>query len=85
MATLCLHGPLKQLAGGSEHTLGGATVAELLSAIEQEHTELAGWILDERRHIRRHINVYVNGDLAAADTAVHDGDRVEVLPAISGG
>ncbi len=85
MATLCLHGPLKRLAGGSEHALPGATVAELLIAIEQERPELAGWILDERRRIRRHINVYVNGELAAADTAVRAEDRVEVLPAISGG
>jgi molybdopterin synthase sulfur carrier subunit len=84
MATLRLHGPLKKLAGG-EHALDGATVGELLEEIEQQRPELAGWILDERRCIRRHINVYVNGDLAAADTAVRAPDRVEVLPAISGG
>ncbi len=85
MATLCLHGPLKQLAGGSEHALPGATVADLLTALEREHPELAGWILDERRRVRRHINVYVNGELATADTGVGAEDRVEVLPAISGG
>ncbi len=85
MATLRLHGPLSRLAGGSEHALPGATVAELLIAIEQERPELAGWILDERRRIRRHINIYVNGELAAADAAVRAEDRVEVLPAISGG
>ncbi len=85
MATLCLHGPLTKLAGGREHAIDGGTVGELLVTIEREHPELDGWILDERRLIRRHINVYVNGDLAAADTAVHAQDRVEVLPAISGG
>ena len=29
-----------------------------------------GWVLDERGLIRRHINVYVNGELGGKDTAV---------------
>jgi molybdopterin converting factor small subunit len=46
---------------------------------------VAGWILDERGLIRRHINVFVGGDLAREGTSVADEDRVDVLPAISGG
>ena len=46
---------------------------------------MAGWILDERGLIRRHINVFVGGELAREATAVADEDRVDVLPAISGG
>jgi sulfur-carrier protein len=46
---------------------------------------LEGWILDERGRIRRHINVFVNGDRGDEATAVCPGDRVEVLPAITGG
>jgi molybdopterin converting factor small subunit len=46
---------------------------------------MGGWILDERGSIRRHINVFVNGEPGSCDTAVGDGDRVDVLPAISGG
>jgi len=42
-------------------------------------------VLDERGRIRRHINVFVNGDQADASSPVEAGDRVEVLPAISGG
>lgn len=86
MAIVCVHGPLKKLAGGgSEHPLDGETVRALLRGLEQEHPALAGWVLDERGLIRRHINVYVNGELGGEDTAVQDRDRVEVLPAISGG
>ena len=33
----------------------------------------------------RHVNVYVNGELAREETAVADGDRIHVLPAITGG
>lgn len=86
MAIICLHGPLKQLAGGgSEHAVGGDTVLALLRGLEREHPALAGWVIDERGMIRRHINVFVNGELGSAETAVRDLDRVEVLPAISGG
>ena len=35
--------------------------------------------------IRRHINVFVNGETGREDTAVGADDRIDVLPAISGG
>ena len=38
-----------------------------------------------RRVIRRHINVFVNGERGREATSVAPGDRIEVLPAISGG
>ncbi|MEA2145974.1 MAG: sulfur-carrier protein [Solirubrobacteraceae bacterium] len=86
MATLCVHGPLKALAGGrAEHELPAATVGALLAALQAEYPALRGWVLDERATLRRHINVYVNGERAGTDTIVRQGDRVEVLPAISGG
>ena len=86
MALIRLHGPLRKLAGERrEHELSGATVLELLRALEAAHPPIAGWILDERGSVRRHINVFVNGERGREETAVADGDRVEVLPAITGG
>lgn len=86
MAVVSVRGPLRKLAGGlSEHELEGETVLQLLRGLEARHPGLAGWIIDERGLIRRHINVYVNGERSAEETAVSDGDRVEVLPAITGG
>jgi molybdopterin converting factor small subunit len=58
---------------------------ELLRGLEREHPAVAGWILDERGLIRRHINVFVNGERGGEATAVGADDRIEVLPAISGG
>jgi len=81
-----LRGPLKALAGGlPEHELDGATVLDLLRGLERAHPPVEGWILDERGRIRRHINVFVNGDYGREETAVGADDRVDVLPAISGG
>jgi molybdopterin converting factor small subunit len=86
MTVVCVRGPLRKLAAGrGEHELAGATVVELLRALESRHPELGGWILDERGEIRRHINVFVNGERSVEATAVGSGDRVEVLPAITGG
>jgi molybdopterin synthase sulfur carrier subunit len=85
MAVVSVRGPLRKLAGGPEHELEGPTVIELLQELERAHPGLSGWILDERGKIRRHINVYVNGERGAEATAVGHGDRVEVLPAITGG
>jgi molybdopterin synthase sulfur carrier subunit len=86
MTVVCVRGPLRRLAGGRpEHDLQGATVIELIRALEAGNPELGGWILDERGLIRRHINVFVNGERGSETTAVTAGDRVEVLPAITGG
>lgn len=86
MAVVCVRGPLRKLAGGcAEHELEGATVIELLGALELRHPDVSGWILDERGRIRRHINVFVNGERRGEETAVRAGDRIEVVPAITGG
>jgi len=86
MALVCVHGPLRKLADGrAEVQISGATVEELLRGLEHEHPAVAGWILDERGAIRRHINVFVNGERGREETAVGASDRVEILPAITGG
>jgi molybdopterin converting factor small subunit len=77
---------LKRLAGDrAEHAIDGGSVGELLTELERAHPAARGWILDERGVLRRHINVFVNGELGGLDTAVGADDRIDVLPAISGG
>jgi sulfur-carrier protein len=86
MAVVRLRAPLSELAGGRrELELDGATVGEVLQALEREHPDVKGWILDERGAIREHINVFVNKNYGREDTAVGAQDRLHVLPAISGG
>jgi sulfur-carrier protein len=85
MALVRLRGQLKTMAGGGEHPLAAATVVDLMRALEAAQPQLAGWILDERGRIRRHINVFVNGERGGEETLVGEDDRVDVLPAISGG
>jgi sulfur-carrier protein len=81
-----LRGPLRTFAGGgTEHRVEGATVGDLLRGLEREQPAVRGWIIDERGLIRRHINVFVNGEYGREETPVGPDDRVDVLPAISGG
>ena len=86
MPVVRLRAPLSELAGGNrELELEGATVGEVLQALELAHPDVKGWILDEHGAIRDHINVFVNKDYGREDTSVGAQDRLHVLPAISGG
>jgi len=86
MATVRLRGQLEKLAGGdSVVDVDAGTVTELLQQLEQDRSGLEGWILDERGELRRHINVFVNGEPAKPDTVIDGKDKIEILPAISGG
>ena len=86
MPVVRLRAPLSELAGGKrELELEGATVGEVLQALELAHPDVKGWILDEHGAIRDHINVFVNKEYGREDTSVGAQDRLHVLPAISGG
>ena len=86
MALVRLRGPLRKLAGGRpDHSVEGGTVGDLLRELERAQPAVSGWILDERGLVRRHINVFVNGEYGREDTPVGPQDRIDVLPAISGG
>jgi molybdopterin synthase sulfur carrier subunit len=86
MAVVRLRGPLKKLAGDrAEHLIEAETVNDALRELQRSEPSVEGWILDERGMVRRHINVFVNGERAGEDEPVGPDDRIEILPAISGG
>ena len=85
MAQVMLRAPLSELCGGRSHDIAGTTVQEVLVALERANPSIAGWVLDEQRRIREHVNVFVNGTHGEERTPVATADRVHVLPAITGG
>jgi sulfur-carrier protein len=86
MPVVLLRSPLRDLAGGNRSLeLPGATVGQVLRALETSWPKTTGWVLDERGVIRRHVNVFLNGERASADVPVVEDDRMHVLPSITGG
>ena len=86
MPVVALRAPLKDLAGGNRRLeLPGATVGEALRSLEREWPKTSGWILDEHGAVRRHVNVFLNGERVDAAAAVGDDDLLQVLPSITGG
>ncbi|NUR57681.1 MAG: molybdopterin synthase sulfur carrier subunit [Catenulispora sp.] len=65
------------------------TVAGLLDRLAAELPALERRIRDERGSIRRHVNLYVDGEdirsLSGTETAVPENADVTVMAAISGG
>ena len=85
MAQVRLRAPLSELCGGRDHDVDGATVGDVLLALERANPPITGWVLDEQGRIREHVNVFVNGTPGEERTQVAAGDCVYVLPAITGG
>jgi molybdopterin synthase sulfur carrier subunit len=73
------------VGGNAELVLEGATVGEVLRALETSWPRTAGWILDEQGSVRRHVNVFVGDRQVREDAAVGPQDRLVVLPSITGG
>jgi sulfur-carrier protein len=75
--------------GSSEVQTGGATVAEVLKALEALHPGFADRLFDEGGRLRRFVNVFVADEdirfLDGVDTPVSDGATVSIVPAVAGG
>jgi molybdopterin synthase sulfur carrier subunit len=71
-----------------EVAVDGGTVGEALEAVFARHEDLRERIT-ENGDLRRFVNVYVAGEdirfRDGLDTAVSDGDEVQILPAVAGG
>lgn len=65
--------------------LSASTVAEVLDALNERWPGMRDRLCDSRPAIRRHINVFVDGERASLDTAVPSGGEVFIITAISGG
>jgi sulfur-carrier protein len=82
--------PLRRLTQGQAQVkIEAPTVRELLAGLESAYPGLGAKLCDENGAVHRYINVYVGDEdirfLAGLDTALDDGDRVAIVPAIAGG
>jgi sulfur-carrier protein len=87
MAVVVLPRSLVVLFPGAEHrvTAGGATVGELIDALDRRWPGVHERLCDRGSGLREFINVYVDGQPADLATPVLDGSTVHILPAVAGG
>ena len=81
---------LKRYTGGVTQTeADGTTVAELLLDLDRRLPGIRAYVVNETGALRRHVNVFVNGEAVADRTALSDelapDATVHILQALSGG
>ncbi len=81
---------LRTLTGGAgEVQVDGATVGEVLKALDAAHPGFADRLFDEGGNLRRFVNVFVADEdvrfLDGLSTPVSDGQTVSIVPAVAGG
>lgn len=81
---------LRTLSGGaSEVGVEGATVAEVLKALDTAHPGFAERLYDEAGALRRFVNVFLAEEdirfLDGVETPVTDGQTISIVPAVAGG
>jgi molybdopterin converting factor small subunit len=85
--TVRLPGVLVDLFPGSTRLLevSASTVDEMIRELDARWPGMRDRLCDSTPAIRRHINIFIDGERARLDTRIEPGTEVFVLTAISGG
>ena len=74
------------IPGTSRSTeIDAGSVAEAIDRLDELTPGLRNRIVDSGPVIRTHINVFVDGPIAALDTPLGPNATIHVIPAVSGG
>lgn len=65
--------------------LDAGTVGSLIDALDRRWPGMADRLRDERPAIRRHLNIFVDGQRASLETPLGASSSVFILTAMSGG
>jgi len=83
-------GPLRRLTSGESLVeVDGATVGEVLDALEKQYPGFRERIYDDQGNLRQFVNIYKNDeDIRFGEglkTALAEGDDLSIVPAVAGG
>lgn len=89
MPTVSFTSALQRFLPAPTAQVEGTTVADALAVVFATRPALRGYILDDQGMLRRHVAVYVNGNIVCdreklADPVAPD-DEIYVFQALSGG
>ncbi len=87
LVTVRLPGVLVDLFPGSPRRVEvpARTVRDMVDALNERWPGMRDRICDSSPAIRKHINIFIDGERARLDTPLKPGTEVFVLTAISGG
>ncbi len=72
-----------------EMKVSGNTVAEVIQKVEVKHPGISDYLLDEKGAIRKHLNIFVRGELIEDRQTLKDRleqeDEILIFQALSGG
>ena len=82
-----LPAPLVDLFPGAPRRveLAASSVADMIDALDERWPGMGDRLRDSTPAVRRHINIFIDGERAALETPLAPGAEVFVLTAISGG
>jgi molybdopterin converting factor small subunit len=70
-------------------SITGATVSQLIENINTQFPGLADYIVDEKGQLRKHVNIFIAGELIhdrqTLSDPVNENDTVYIFQALSGG
>jgi sulfur-carrier protein len=89
MPTVSFTSALQRFLPVPSMQVDAATVHEALAAVFAARPALRGYMLDDQGVLRRHVAVYVNGDLVRDRSRLTDpvaaDDEIHVFQALTGG
>ncbi len=72
-----------------EVRLPGRNVSEVMSGLEKRYPGISDYLIDEEGQLRKHINIFVEGQLIEdrrqLSDALEENDEVLIFQALSGG
>lgn len=70
-------------------SIEAANINDMIAALESKHAGIKAKLCDDSGKLRRFVNIFVGEDdirfLDGQDTALNDGDDIDIVPAIAGG
>lgn len=89
MATVSFTPQLERFLPAPTVEVEAATLRDALASVFQAHPALRSYILDDQGALRRHVAVFINGDLVRDRECLTDpvlpNDEIFVLQALTGG
>lgn len=89
MARIAFTSHLHAVGPATPVVYGGATLADVLNSVAADYPRLKGYLLDDQGRVRKHVAIFVDGELRPRETALTlpmtDNSDVYVFQALSGG